>query len=254
MDADVRNLWTAFHEEGDETARARIVERNLPLVRHVAGRVRRSMGRHLELDELVNAGCLGLLNAVDNFDPSRRLAFSTYAVPRIRGAILDDLRRSDHSTRAGRRRRRQIADAERAVANGTSAAPGSLATAGQLEIDVDTLWRWKARARQTVPLSLDGPARADLDGGPTMGELIPDSSAPDIEHCINLKEEVRLLRDVVLELPERERLVLFLYYHEELKLRQIAEILRLTESRISQIRSSAIRTLRSRIATLRGPQ
>jgi RNA polymerase sigma factor for flagellar operon FliA len=254
MEPEARDLWIAFHAGGDGSARARIVESNLPLVRHVASRVWRSMGRHLELDELVNAGCLGLLSAVDSFDPSRQLAFSTYAVPRIRGAILDDLRKGDHSTRSGRHRRRQIAAAEGVLAAAGNTAPGACDTARQLAIDVDTLWKWKARARQGAPLSLDRPVPRESGEGPTMTELIPGSTGADIEHRINLEEEKEYLRDMVSRLAERERLVLFLYYHEELKLRQIAEILGVTESRVSQIRTRALQTLRGLMGILRDTQ
>ena len=144
MDAEARNLWVACRN-GDEAARTRMIESNLPLVRHVAGRIRRSMGGQLNADEVINAGCLGLISAVDSFDPSRELAFSTYAVPRIRGAIMDGLRKADQSTRCGRRRRRQIAAAEKELAAEGNTAPAARDTARRLEIDVDTLWKWKAR-------------------------------------------------------------------------------------------------------------
>lgn len=251
MEPDTRELWIALREGADESARARIVERNLPLVRHVAGRIRRSMGGQLDLDELVNAGCLGLLNAVDSFDPSRHLAFSTYAVPRIHGAIMDDLRKADTSTRSARRRRRQIAAAEKELAAEGNTAPDARETAGKLDINVDTLWKWKARARQGAPLSLDKPVRTDSGDGPTMGELIPGSTAAEIEDRINLEEEKEYLREKVLHLAERERLVLYLYYYEELKLRQIAEVLGLTESRVSQIRTKALQTMRGHMGILR---
>ena len=251
MEAEARDLWIAFRQSGDEAARERIIEKNLPLVRHVAGRIRRSMGGQLDLDELVNAGCLGLLNAVQSFDPTRELAFSTYAVPRIRGAIMDDLRRADTSTRSARHRRRQIAAAEKALAAEGNTAPDPRETARQLEIDVDTLWKWKARARQGARLSLDKPLCTESGDGPTMGDLIPGTTAADIEERINIGEEKRFLREKVLLLTERERLVLHLYYYEELKLRQIGEVLGLTESRVSQIRTRSLQTLRGHMGILR---
>jgi len=254
MNAEARNLWIAMRKEGDASARARIVERNLPLVRHVASGIRHSMGGNLDVDELVNAGCLGLLRAVDSFDPSRDLAFSTYAVPRIRGSIMDDLRKADTSTRLARRRRRQIAAAERELAADGNTTPDARATAHRLAIDVDTLSRWKTHVRQGRPLSLDKPVRTDSGDGPTMGELIADSSAADIEKRICLEEETAYLRKQLPHLAERERRVLYLYYFEELKLRQIAEVLGVTESRVSQIRSRALATLRGHMGLLRETQ
>jgi RNA polymerase sigma factor for flagellar operon FliA len=254
MELNPREKWNAWHVDGDETARASIVEHNLPLVRHIASRIRNSMARHLEIDELVNAGCIGLLNAVDSFDPSRELAFSTYAFPRIRGAIMDDLRKADNSTRLARRRRRQIAGAEAQLASSGKRAPDPRATACRLDIQVETLWKWKARVRQSTPLSLDRPIGKDAADGPTMAEHIPGTTGAVVEDRLTLEEEKRILRDCVYRLTERERLVLHLYYFEELKLRQIAEVVGLTESRVSQIRKKALQTLRSHMGVLRDVQ
>jgi RNA polymerase sigma factor for flagellar operon FliA len=250
MEADPTTLWQAF-QEGDESARNLIVERHLPLVHHIARQVQRKVGGYIGIDDLVNAGCIGLLSAVDSFDTSRGLAFSTYAVPRIRGAILDDLRRLDHASRSVRQRQRAVTIAERQLSGNLDRKPADREMAKHLDVDVETLWKWKAEVRETNRVSLDRQVEGSDGAGPTIGDLIAGSSGTEVEDDITRQEERRVLEAEVRKLPERERIVLMLYYHDELKLRQIAEVLGLTESRVSQIRSKAIRTLRGCMGRLR---
>lgn len=246
-------LWKAFHEEGDPDARTAIVNRNMPLVHHIARQIQRRVGNLVCLDELLNAGCIGLLNAIDSFDSTRGLAFSTHAVPRIRGAILDDLRRSDIASRAVRRRQRSIAGAERKLSNQLGRKPADAETAGEMEIDIDTLWRWKADARQASTLSLDRGVNPSERAGSMVADLIRGPTGVEVEDRLTTDREIRILKNELRLLTERERIVLTLYYHEELKLRQIAEVLGVTESRISKIRTKALLTLRSRMSHLREP-
>ncbi len=251
MEAEATTLWTAFHKDGDDTARTRIIEQNLPLVYHIARRVQKSVGNRVELEELVNAGCVGLMSAVDTFDPERGLAFSTFAVPRIRGAILDDLRRADDASRSTRRRQRMITEAERGLTAGLDRTPEDRETAAHIGVDVETLWRWKAAAREAAHVSLDRPALRNESDGPTIGDLLAGGTGTEVEDGITQQEEISVMREEILRLNERERVVLSLYYFEDLKLREIAEVLGLTESRVSQIRTKALRTLRDRMAHLR---
>jgi RNA polymerase sigma factor FliA len=251
MDTDATTLWNAFLTKGDEDARSSIIEQHLPLVHHIARQVQKKVGNYVSIDDLVNAGCVGLLGAVDSFDSSRGLAFSTYAVPRIRGAILDDLRKLDHASRSVRQRQRAIAAAERELSTGLDRKPGDREIASTMNVDIETLWKWKADARESSQVSLDRHVESKDGAGPTVGELIQGSRGTEIEDRITTQEESHVLEKEIRRLPERERIVLMLYYHDELKLRQIAEVLGLTESRVSQIRTKAIHTLRSRMGRLR---
>ena len=253
MPLDTIRLWKAFHEEGDQDARNAIVDRNMPLVHHIARQIHRRVGNLVSLDELVNAGCIGLLNAIDSFDSGRGLAFSTHAVPRIRGAILDDLRRSDIASRAVRRRQRSIADAERKLSNQLGRMPADAETARALKIDVNTLWRWKSDARRTSTLSLDRGVNPWEGDGSVVTDLIRGPMGVEVEDRLTTDREIRILEHELRLLTERERIVLTLYYREELKLRQIGEVLGLTESCISKIRTKALLTLRSRMSHLREP-
>jgi RNA polymerase sigma factor for flagellar operon FliA len=194
---------------------------------------------------------MGLINAVESFDRSRGLAFSTYAAPRIRGAILDDLRRADHVPRSIRRKQHQMAAAQEALSGELERKPEDIEMAHRLGIDIDTLWRWKADTEDAVQISLDQPVNVRDGRTATPADLLEGSTGVAIEERLTREEEVGIMRDEILRLKERERIVLSLYYFEELKLHEIAKVLGLTESRVSQIRSKALATLRGRLSRLR---
>jgi RNA polymerase sigma factor for flagellar operon FliA len=192
------------------------------------------------------------MNALGSFDVSRGLAFSTFAAPRIRGAILDELRRQDHVPRSIRRKSRDIASARETLTRSTGNLPDDTTLAAHLGVDLETLWRWQAEVEGIFHLPLDPtPTKGDNSTVTGSRDFLADEREQTIDEQINFKEEVDLLRDALLELKEQERVVLSLYYLEELKLHEIAAILELTESRISQIRSKAITKLRARMASLR---
>lgn len=244
-------LWEAYQQQGNESARNALLERHLPLVHHVARQIMRTLSVQVDLNDLVSAGSVGLMNAVASFDPSRGLAFSTYAAPRIRGAILDDLRRSDHVPRSIRRKQRQISAAEESLSGSLDRRPTDRETAQQLGVEIDTLWRWKSDTEEAVHVSLDQPMSTSNGRTALPAELLRGASGLEVEDRVNHGEEAVMLRDEILRLKERERIVLTLYYFEELKLHEIARVLGLTESRVSQIRSKALLTLRSRMGHLR---
>lgn len=245
-------LWASFQESGDADARSRLVEQNLPLVHHVARKLQRALPAEADFNDLVSAGTLGLISAVESFDPSRGLAFSTYAATRIHGAIIDDLRRWDHASRSVRRRQREIGRVEGDLSRALGRRPTDVEVAQGLSIDLDTLSRWKAASEDTRHVSLDEPMPSD---GRETGRKIRDSVAGtlggDIEDDLAATEEFNLLVQEIQSLKEQERVVLSLYFFKELKLHEIAQVLGVTESRISQIRTRAIKTLQSRMAYLR---
>jgi RNA polymerase sigma factor for flagellar operon FliA len=245
-------LWESFQQKGDPAAREQLLSQNLRLVHHVARQLARTLRVDVEFDDLVSAGTIGLVKAIENFDPSRGLAFSTFAAPRIRGAILDDLRRWDHVPRSVRRKQRQLNAAREALAGSLDRPPQDEETARELGIDVEKLWRWETAAQEAVHVSIDRPVDADGDGTVrTPLDVLVGDTGEQIEESLNREQEIELLREEIAALKERERLVLSLYYFEELKLHEIASILNLTESRVSQIRSKAISTLRERLRPLR---
>ena len=243
-------LWTAA-AAGDLDARDTLIRENLSLVHHVAQGLARTLSTEMDIDELVSAGTLGLIQAIESFDPSRGLAFSTLAVPRIRGAILDELRRLDNVPRSIRRRARDIAGARDALGSKLGRAPTDTELAEQLGIDKLTLWRWEADLEAGIRVPLERSTKDDGESTYTEWEGAYHDDAPTIEDTLTAEAEQEKLREALGQLKEQERTVLALYYYEELKMHQIASVLGLTESRVSQIRSRAIARLRGVMTPVR---
>ncbi|HEY0970389.1 MAG TPA: FliA/WhiG family RNA polymerase sigma factor [Gemmatimonadales bacterium] len=245
---DTSDLWRAY-ATGDTEARERLLTEHLGLVHFVARQVARGISVEADFDELVSAGTIGLMSALENFDAGRGLAFSTFAAPRIRGAILDELRRQDHVPRSVRRKSRDIAGARETLTRVLGRQPEAREVAEHLGVDMDTLWRWQNEVEGAVHVPLDRPTG---DGtAPTPLEMLSGDDEAGVEDAITREQEVDVLRDAIMRLKEQERTVLALYYFEELKLHEIAKVLDLTESRVSQIRSKAISRLRETMAPLR---
>ncbi len=240
------NLWHRYRVEHDMTARAELLEQHLGLVHHLAREIASRVGPAVEVDELVSAGALGLVQALGSFDLSRGLAFSTFASRRVRGAILDELRSRDWRPRSVRAHNRQISAtvARLEAEHGRAVRPGEVADA--MGIDLQTYWRWSSAARMNAPVSLE--SEGLKHPGPIADTLSdPEAELPDA--AVTEQELTGQVRESLESLPERERTVLALYYFEELNQQQIAEVLHVTESRVSQIRSQAIRRLRQRMVT-----
>ncbi len=244
------SLWQSYHS-GSDTARDRLLQEHLGLVHHVARQVSRTLAVRIDFDELVSAGTMGLMAALESFDASRGLAFSTFAAPRIRGAILDELRKQDHVPRSVRRKTREISAAREAWMREHGRAPEDRELAAQLNVDMETLWRWQADVEGAHHIPLDrAPGEHDTNS-PAPAELLSGGEDSEVEDQLTHEQEVVHLKDAILRLKEQERIVLSLYYFEELKLHEIAKVLELTESRVSQIRSKALSRLRLELQPLR---
>jgi RNA polymerase sigma factor for flagellar operon FliA len=235
-------LWERYRFDGDMDARAELLQQYVPLVHFVARQLAARVAA-VELEELVSAGNLGLMRALEVFDLSRGLAFTTYAVPRIRGAILDDLRRRDWMPRSGRVRARRLHAVRSELAARHQRPPTPAEVAQELGLDLAVYWRWCDE--------LDPAVRAEAATvGSTRGRgvvgteepVAPADHAPD--HRLLQEEQVSELRAAVARLPERERSVLALCYFEELTMKEVGAALGVTESRVCQIRQRALRRLR----------
>ena len=246
---DMSDTWRAY-AGGDAAARERLLAEHLGLVHFVARQVSRGISVEADFDELVSAGTIGLVNALESFDTGRGLAFSTFAAPRIRGAMLDELRRQDRVPRSVRRKAREIGGAREALTRLHKRVPDDREVAEHLGVDLETLWRWQADVEGAVHVPLDRPA-GDTDA-PSPIETLSGDDGTGIEALLTHDMEVSALREAIMGLKEQERTVLALYYFEELKLHEIAKVLELTESRVSQIRSKAIQRLRAVMAPMRG--
>lgn len=244
--SDNANLWRLF-AAGDERARAKLLERHYGLVHQTARRMAARLSDEVALEDLVGAGLLGLIRALDNFDQSRGIAFSTYAVPRIRGAILDDLRDKDSASRSLRSRQRELREVTERLAQDLGRAPTDHEVAAALDVDVNLLWRWKEALQALQTLPIDRPVGADAEDSATLADVVADPDADEADAEILRAERREALANAIKELKSQERLVLSLYYYEELKQSEIAEVLGVTESRVSQIRSKAIQNLREKM-------
>ena len=242
-------VWQAF-TSGDAAAREELLAEHISLVHHVSRQIHRRVSSDVELDELISAGTMGLIEALDRFDPTRGLAFSTFAVPRVRGAILDELRRIDHVPSSMRRRTRTLSTARESLRHELGREPMAEEVAALLGVDLPALWKLEAETEGTMRVQLDGAGSDDGEDAPHAQAM----SAEDhnaVEDRITLDQETAILRETILRLSQQERTVLTLYYFEELKLHEIAAVLEVTESRVSQIRQKAIVKLRGELSSLR---
>ena len=232
----LEGAWAHWAEGRDQRAREWLVVNYSGLVKFVAGRLGAGLPKSVDTADLVSAGVFGLMDAIDKFDPDQGVKFETYAVPRIRGAILDSLRALDWVPRSVRSRSRSVQNAISELEHTLGRAPNEDEIALHLGIAVDELQKWLSDiAAGTVgPLDhLVGDAAPRTDGADV---AIEDRSMRD-----HMRAEIK-------KLPERERTVLVLYYEENLTLSEIGEVLGVTESRVSQIHSKAVLQLRSRLA------
>ncbi len=214
--------------------RERLILDHVPLLKHVVGKLVLDLPPSVDRDDLEGFGMLGLVAAADSWEPERGLAFSTYAYTRIRGAVLDELRRQDFLPRSRRDRVRAVERAVAAAEQETGVPPSPEEIAERLGVDADEVDRLLAAARSAHLASLDGAEGSEL------GELLSDPASLDPAGSAEWIETRDLLARAIAELDENEQTVVNLYYAEDLLLREISELLGLSESRISQIHARAL--------------
>src|SRR5262245_13114219 len=246
---ELRELWCLYKDEGDEQARERLVVAYSPLVKFIAGRRASGLPSHVDESDLISYGLLGLIGAIERFDPDRDIKFETYAVARVKGAIIDELRSLDWVPRSVRARARNVERAHVALEAKLQRAPTDEEMAEKLEMSVDDFRGVLLEIANSSVLALDDLwTFTDPEGGSQISILdtIQDPGAVDPESEAQAAELKDRLADAIESLPERERLVIALYYYENLTLREIGEVLDVTESRVSQLHTKAVIGLRSR--------
>ena len=226
-----------------------LTQQHVGLVHHVARQLARRLHDKVDLDELVSAGAVGLMQAAASYEPARGLTFSTYAVPRIRGSMLDELRRHDHMSRGARRKSRSITSARETLVHRLGREPKSAEVAVELNVSVETLRQWEVDVDGAIQVSLDVAPRALRDEGQaTAASAIADESTPSVDEKLGHEELIARLGVAIRALRAQERTVLALYFYEELTLQEIARVLGLSASRISQIRGEALAKLRELVS------
>jgi RNA polymerase sigma factor for flagellar operon FliA len=231
---DTQTLWHEYRATRDRSARDRLILTYAPLVKFVAGRLGSSLPSHVDEQDLVSYGLLGLIGAIERFDPDREIKFETYAIARIKGAIIDELRSLDWVPRS---------------VSGLMRAPTDAEIAAKVGISEDELERSLSDISRSSMAALD--ELWSPQGGSDQVALIDtieDPAGPDPEFSLEQTELNEALAEAIARLPEREKLVVTLYYYEELTLREIGEVLGVTESRVSQLHTKAVLRLKARLS------
>ncbi len=238
-------LWERFKASGDADARERLILHYSPLVKYVAGRVGAGLPRSVDQNDLASYGLFGLIDAIDKFDLERGFKFETYAINRIKGAILDELRALDWVPRSVRSRARRIETAITELEHTLQRAPTEEELAVNLEMEVEDLQGALAEIGRSGIAALD--EFIGSDSQTSVGEMIADPNTVSPESAYQTEEARRGLVDEVNKLPERDRLVVTLYYYEGMTLAEIGDVLGVTESRVCQIHAKTMMSLRNRI-------
>ena len=242
-------LWQDYRKSGDPALRDRLILTYAPLVKFVAGRVGASLPSHVDEQDLVSYGLLGLIGAIERFDPDREIKFETFAMARIRGAIIDELRSLDWVPRSVRTRARQIERAIAVLERELLRAPTDQEIAKKLGISEEELEESLHEISRSSVAALDELWSPSGSGDQiALIDTIRDESEPDPELSLEQSEVKEALAEAISSLPEREKLVVTLYYYEELTLREIGEVLGVTESRVSQLHTKAILRLKAHLA------
>jgi RNA polymerase sigma factor for flagellar operon FliA len=246
-EVELRDLWRRYKGDGDAAARERLVVAYSPMVKFVAGRLGAGLPSHVEDADLISYGLMGLIGAIERFDLERGIKFETFAMTRIRGAIIDELRSLDWVPRSVRSRAREIEAAQSALEHELQRAPSEAELAAKLGIDEDELRSSLLEIANSSVYALDELWTISDSSGDQVSLLdtISDPGAEDPQESLASSEVKDRLTEAVASLPEREQLVVALYYYESLTLREIGEVLGVTESRVSQLHTKAVMRLKS---------
>ena len=247
---DINELWAEYKSGATPNVRERLILHYSPLVKFVAGRVAAGLPQNIEQTDLVSYGIFGLIDAIDKFDPGRGFKFETYAISRIKGAIIDELRSIDWVPRSVRAKARAIERAFSKLENELRRSPEDSEVAAELDMTEAELAHTLSQISLTGLVALDellAASSSDRTGSATFGDTISDRQHDPVE-AFETDEMKHLLADAINRMPDRERLVLTLYYYEGLTLAEIGDILGVTESRVCQIHTKAILQLRGRLS------
>ncbi len=246
---ELQDLWRRYKSTGDERARERLVVAYSPLVKYVAGRMSSGLPGHVEESDLISYGLGGLISAIERFDLSREIKFETYAITRIRGAIIDELRNLDWVPRSVRARAREIERVNTKLEARLQRAPTDEEMATELGVTIDEFQETLLQISNSTIVALDELWNVQDATGDQVSLLdtLPDREAPDPQQLVDQSELRDRIADAIALLPEREKLVVALYYYENLTLREIGEVLGVTESRVSQLHTKAVLRLRSKL-------
>jgi RNA polymerase sigma factor FliA len=247
---EIGQLWRRYKQAADQAVRDRLILTYAPLVKYVAGRLGSGLPSHVDESDLVSYGLLGLIDAIERYDPTRDVKFETYAIQRIRGAIIDELRSMDWVPRSVRSRARDIEKAIAQLEGQLLRAPTDEEIAEKLGVSEVELDDSLLEISRSSIAALDELWASPTGSGDAVAlvDTIEDPHSVEPGGEIEKTELKELIGESISSLPEREKLVITLYYYEELTLREIGEVLSVTESRVSQLHTKAILRLKARLA------
>jgi RNA polymerase sigma factor for flagellar operon FliA len=252
-DEELRMLWRRYKAHNDSVARDRLILTFAPLVKYVAGRMSSALPSHVEETDLISYGLLGLIGAVERFEPERQVKFETYAVTRIKGSIIDELRALDWVPRSVRARAREIERKSAELEHRLQRAPTDDELSTALGMTLDEFQSAISQISNSSIVALDEMWSVTAGGEPlSLIDTIGDNRMTDPAALLDITELRDTLADAIARLPEREKIVVALYYYDGLTLREIGDVLGVTESRVSQLHTKAILRLKGRLQEERG--
>lgn len=246
---DEKHLWVRYKDMGDAQAREELVLRYTKIVKYVAGRMAIHVPSSVELDDLISKGVLGLFDAIEKFDHTQDIKFATYATIRVRGAILDQIRALDWAPRSLRAMARKVGAARDKLRHEQGGEPSNEDIAIEMGATEEQVNDTMAQLQVAHVLSLDDYIPSDEYGGMRKYDLLSSNAEPSAEDVIEQQERRDRIVEGIMHLPEQQQKVLHLYYYEELTLREVGDVLEVTESRVCQIHGAALKTLRKIVRT-----
>ncbi len=250
---EIRKIWQRYKEDNAPDARERLILNYSPLVKYVAGRLAATLPQTVDTADLISYGMFGLIDAIEKFDLSREIKFETYAMSRIKGAIIDELRAVDWVPRSVRHKAKELERAYIALENRLKRVPTDEEVAQVLGITIKDLNEIVKQLSHTSVVALEElwSVGFDKDEKVSLLDTIEDTTSKDPYELLETSEIKKILGQAIENLPYREKTVIALYYYEGLTLREIGEILGVTESRVSQLHTKAVLRLRGRLNSAR---
>ena len=244
---ELKAAWAEFKASGDMERRDQLITHYLHLVKYVVGRVGANLPAHVKSEDMYSTGIIGLVRSIEKYDPTKKNKFETYAILLIKGAIIDEMRSLDWVPRSVHQKANMVAKAQEELQQSLGRDATDQEVAKKLGISVDDYEKLLARVRPAVLIPLNADRSEDSENT-HLSERIPDEKATTSYDDADRNEFRKLLEEAVVKLPEQERIVLVLYYYENMMLKEIGKVLGVSESRVSQIHTKALLRLKGRLS------
>jgi RNA polymerase sigma factor for flagellar operon FliA len=251
----IRAAWIEYKKEATPSARDQLILHYSPLVKYVAGRVAIGLPANIEQADLISYGIFGLIDAIEKYEIDRGIKFETYAISRIRGAIIDELRAIDWVPRSVRFKAREVEKAYTSLENKLKRPPSDAEIAEEMNVTKEELGRIYTQLSTVSMVALDELMSVDGERGDRLSlvETLEDTKTTGPVDALEAEEMKVILAGAISRLPEREKIVVTLYYYENLTLAEIGQVLGVTESRVCQLHTKAVLGLRGKIADATSP-